>query len=555
MAFEPEVVQTRFGGGVLETDESPDAFSSSQMALAKGLVIETSGRLRTQPAIQRVALRTDLRTVLAWEGEHNRYLIAITTAGALVWCYAPDDAAANATTQSLEFVAVSGAASNTKYRIVCEAVLRKHPNPTEGGYTMMVEVGSRELTETEPTSFIYEDGTAGLKAEQVSDHTPTTTTDADNIVHPVGGKAPRSHYAVMWGQTLVRGNVKWRRNLATPALANNYKNYPNTLLFSLPGETDKYYVVPDPISGLGPTDTIGGAADSAIVALQVIDAGLLVFTTREVVLLRGTASNYTIEKLRDVQLAATTINMTPTGRKHFWSDTGAVAFVTRTGEAYTTDGEFFERVERVGPKLPRTASAHNQLITYADGLLLYRAGRLLALKLTDVSREEAFGAWTEYELGGIQIRSLSSIGTSIYLTDSLNRCLRIALTELDGAATDERGQIAGLPQTWTFASATFGDPSGHDDRHWRRLGLRLSGLGPASLTEVRASAGPAADLSAPARTLLAAARPVAARFQLVLPVGFSSREFSVRLRGVGDVAFEQLAVWVQARKAERGGGR
>jgi hypothetical protein len=555
MADSPTVVQNSFGGGVLETDESPDAFSPSQMAIAKGLVIETSGRLRTQPAIQRVSLRTDLRSVLAWEGENNRYLIGITTAGALVWCYEPDATAGNATTQALEFVALTGAATNTKYRFVCESVLRKHPVVAEGGYTMMVEVGSRDLSETEPTTYIYENGTSGLAAEQVSDHTPTTTTDADNIVSPVGGKAPRSHYAVMWGQTLVRGNIKWRKNLSVPALAGNYKNYPSTLLFSMPGETDKYLVVPDPNTGLGSIDTVTGASDSAIVGLQVIDSGMLVFTTREVILLRGTASAYSIEKLRDVQLATTTINMTPAGRCHFWSETGATAFVSREGAAFTTDGEFFERVDRVGPKLPRTSSANNQLISFGDSLLLYRAGRLLVLKLTDVSREEAFGAWTEFELGGLFIRSMSAIGTSIYLTDALNRCFRIALTELDGPAADERGQLAGVAQSWTFASSTFGDPAGHDDRHWRRLGVRLSGLGPATLSEVRAVAGPASDSQAPARTLLTAARTISSRFQLVLPVSFSSRELSLRLRGTGDVTFEQLAVWVQARKSERGGGR
>lgn len=528
-----------FKGGFVARRGSTE-FKEDQWAALYGFVIEDSGALRSQWALQKVAGLSDVVAVDTYAGHSGaQYLIAVTSTGAIKWCVAPaamlssDDAGLTPTWNDLENADLSVPTDSgdvTSRRPICKVPLRSE---STAGFRSGVLFNSPSIADGSSSFVVYEnDAGTDLRFVETLDHWPNATSDT---------AIPKARVGTMWNGVLVLGDTFWKHDSGAALDSSNDKRYLNGLFLSQPG---------NPFS-FDPDDFLFiGDGHAVISNLIVVDAGLLVLTTRPatgmggVYLLRGTPGRYTLETIREGVGASI-------HSACYWEHTATACWITEYGEIWQSDGRNVVRLDYEDLGLDDRDGTLDGCGAFGPYLLASREGRILCLRALG---DEQQGAWTELALdeiathdlrfGGMMQDCFYFLGTDSGASRQVWRWVMPQQT--DGES--ERGSGTLGPITLNVQTRTLEGDDGHQKTFWRGLGIRATAgsTDPEDATLVSATlyAGPTRDSTSPSvsRSINLDLAPAAERLRgdvQVRGIG-PSREFAAKVTFTGDVIVEQV---------------
>jgi hypothetical protein len=545
-----------FSGGLSEVF-SADDFAADAVAVASGLVLESAVSIRSQWPLQSLGSDTDWLAVRGFSSTAD-YLVGIKTNGTVWWTVAPAVDAANPTVSWTQFSTITG---NAGYKFVGEIPYQKSTQTVtdlaageEDDVTVTLYGKNGLLINANPLStvpfVVYESGTNTLSVFAYTKTYPSRVPHPSipNLFVSDSDVMPRGNCGVLWGDRVVLGDIEWFANTGTDAVlgATTVARYKNAMWFSDPGLIDSF----DPLNVVIPC-----SSDAQIVGMNVIESGLLVFTTNAsgrdgVVLLRGNPTNFRIEVLRTGLCAAPRTSSSHRNFAGQWADTGTVVFIDRLGGIWHTNGAEITRLDGTTLTQYGPANERDHVATVGPWLFASRGSRLLCFRAFVNS-----GSWTELALpttsGDSKVDSLSAVGNAMYFVRG-GSLYRFAVGYLNGPRGTVNGN-ANLPvriTSRTLAADQRGDAS-HNRSLWHRVGVRAKGKGSAALTNVNVYAGPALSPGVPTHTLSLSV-PVGERFEYVTQAGIGfSIEAAASFTFTGDVEVESITLWVSGGEPSR----
>lgn len=571
---------TDFTGGLQESDSSYD-YNERQWSELKGVVLDGPSSLRSQWECQSFNVPGTMTAVRAFDSGSGKFLVALTSSGAIYWALAPSDTTGYASTSaSTTWTALTNATSvatgstvsipsNTAYRILCEIPLEAtsagpsrnglllnaaadgssavviYDNPSSAGtLTAKIYEGSVEDSRYAAWFYANEKGTV------------TGDTDLDVIPYAKAGCMPHGTVGVMWGDVLCVAGTRWYKSQAD---AENY----DTVDFDNSSAAEN-------VSGfwtsfVSPTGRVTVDAfhpylsfntgflspEATITDLVVCDQGLLVFTTSGgsrsgVILLRGSAYSYKPVVVHAyVGTADTALSNSYSPVVGYWPETAIAVFVEASGTIWYTDGEVADRLDRVGPQAVASAwGDHAQ--GFGQYMLVARSTRLLCLNLTarDASSGGASGsaAWTELVLpAAYPVKSMSVLGSSLYFIQN-------GVIYRFTAAGSLRGKYNGNGVTCTVTSPVLSDDTAVNRFRWAYFAVLVHGTGTITGSSSRPR-GPLASLPAGTQTT-AQNVTVSADTKIVAKGHGPSRLASFTITFTGDVFVDGFTVYVFGRQPE-----
>jgi hypothetical protein len=545
-----------FSGGISEIFSSED-FAADSVAVAQGFVLESSVALRSQWPLQRLGSDTDWVAVRGFASGSD-YLIGIKSNGTVWWAIAP---AVGATSPTITWTQFTSLTSATNYRFIAEIPFQKSTQTvTElaAGEEGSVEVtlygknglliGGNPLTPA--PSVVYESAPNTLSVFTYTKTYPSRVPHPSipNLFIPDSGVMPRGTCGVLWGDRVVLGDIEWYASTGTDQAlgSGTVARYKNAMWFSEPGQVDTF----DPLNVVIPC-----SSDAQIVALAVIETGLLVFTTNAtgrdgVILLRGTPTNFRVEVLRTGLCASPRTSAVHRNFAGQWADTGTVVFVDRLGGIWHTNGAAITRLDGSTITAYGPADDRDHVATVGPWLFASRGNRLLCFRAFGSS-----GSWTELALPSVtgdgRVDSLTAAGNAMYFVRE-GKLYRFAVGYTDGP----RGLLDGTTAlSLRIASPTLSIEQQGDAAHrralWHRVGVRARGRGPASLQGVEVYAGPALA-AGNATHSVTVAEAVGSRFEYVTQAGIGfSVEAAASFAFTGDVEVESMTFWVSGGEPSR----
>jgi hypothetical protein len=331
---------------------------------------------------------------------------------------------------------------------------------------------------------------------------------------------------------------------------NNRKRYRNALWISTVDDNGVPAI--DRFHPVYSVNTVG-TPEATIRGLQVIDRGLLVFTTSAtdndgVILLRGTAptgdgsASYVPVVLRGGMGAAA-----ETADRHhpyhtMWSEAGSVVFVEDKGTIWHTNGLDIGRLDRYGATPPSAANQADHVACVGPYLFVARDSRLLVMRMFDED-----GAWTELNFPGA-VESMAALEDCLYFVSPSQGVFRFNL-----AVDSRRGYVDDQVVPLTVSTAVVGDPLAHDRKAWFRVGARVSGQQDEGfVVEVISRAGSPLIPNEPAASHTTVLnRPLAWRDEILVRGHGPSTEASATLVFNGDVIIESVSLWTHGREPSR----
>ena len=349
---------------------------------------------------------------------------------------------------------------------------------------------------------------------------------------PLKGKLPRHNVAGVWDDTLVLADIQWSAaNAETGLNSGNVRRYSNYAWLTYADALD-----PDTLR-FDPTGPERLAPEGAvIVGLQPVPEGLLVLTTAAsggagLTLLRGTPSDFEVEVLRPgLGMMPGTDLTTQTGHT-FWNEVASTMFVDSLGKLYQVRGVQVERIDRYGPEAPEVGNANNAVAAIGSWLFMHRNSRMLVLRSFGED-----GAWSELVLPPGEVRSLTTLGDSLYFVAG-QTAYRYCIAGPDA----ERGLVAGQQVDLTIGTRVLGNPDESTEKWWDGLTVRTQGRNGAQLRSVRLLAGSPLEQTSPAEAAFTLNRTLDERDLVSVPGLGPSVECSAVLVFQGDVRVENLS--------------
>ncbi len=509
-----------FSGGYWPKRQAAD-FSDRQWSHMKGWVFEDERTLRTQWAWQQVG-DPPMGVAFIDVAVVDNLLIALGDDGKFYWCDKPLSHATSTTTEAVSWTHLSSITTDTDLVIAGTVTLKEADT---AGFVMGLLVNGVSRGTTSAFA-IYEDRTTGNPAVE-------EWTDAYPADGGEDGVMPHANKCCMWGDFLVLGDIMWYEDDTAALDASNVKRFENALWFSEGGDTDNF----DPLDVVFPNATSDDkAVQNVVEALVPIDAGLLVFSTGQVTLLRGTADDFDVEPLR------LTIGPNEGSGAHYWPHAGSAVYMDKAGQVWSTNSEEFLRLD-IGLDVDRsTDGTTDEVFGWHDNLLWSREGRLFAFHAFDVE-----GVWTELFPPGDGVTKFVDSGDQLYAIEvtegavwRMNR--RDDLNDGGGGFTaTERGQIAEVDVSPELATRTL-ELHPHRKTMWSRVGVRArAGSGTPTLDDVDMRPGPYQDGGS--AWSYSPAEDVTGRFEWMGRLPGPSKELSVALTFTGDVVAESVSLW------------
>lgn len=555
---------TDFSGGILEA-VSPGDFTERQWASLKGFVLESEVSTRSQWACQPVGGAAGVgHTWLAVRGfvaSKGRYLLALRSDGHVFWSLAPARTASRVDTAAVTWTQITTAtpaeggvdvqlAGNPYYRFLCETLVIVD-QAYKSGVLLHSALGN------DFALVVYEKADGGLAAKRYNKFFPKddVVTNADGTETRTPGKytMPRANVGVMWKDYLILGDV-WRKKDAKLAMdATNQARASGALWISANPFANGGQFIDQFDEGQGLLTNLV-SVEATIVGLQVIDQGLLIFTTSTnagdgVVLLRGRPgfkddgnTSFEPEVLRSGMGLPKNTSLTAQGGHTVWSEAGIVAFVEDKGTIWHTNGSDTGRLDRYGPTPPSFATETDHVCALGPYLFASRAGRLLVMRMF-----EEDGAWTELVTphAGVQPRAMTVVEDCLYFTSN-GEMWRYAM-----GVDAERGLVNGTAVPLTVSTPTLGDPLRHDKKKWFRLGVRATNVRDGRITNLAVKGGPALATGTYPTYTVALNHNLAEREEVVVPCHGPSVEASATVTFTGDVLLESVSFWVHGGKPSR----
>lgn len=273
---------------------------------------------------------------------------------------------------------------------------------------------------------------------------------------------------------------------------------------------------------------------------------MLVLTTTTtgqagLVLLRGTADNYTLEVLRPgLGLAPDTSSAQRTALHTWWNEIASTVFVDSLGKIYQVRGTQVDRIDRFGVTAPEVGTAGEQVIGVGQWLFAVRGGRLLVLRSFGSD-----GAWTELVAPSGTPSSLCALEDTLYFVCDA----KLYRYCIEGPAA-ERGLVDGVAVDLTLGTRTLGNPDELLDKWWNGVSVRAQGVTNGVIKTV--TLVDRGSLSAAAGTALFTLNLALDPRHLVSVPGLGpSIECSAILVFTGDVRIENISFEVEAGDDQR----
>lgn len=592
---------TDFSGGIFEAI-SPADFTERQSAIVLGFVLEDEVRLRTQGPIQLISALTDVIACRTFRGAAQSYILVLRTGGVLQYAVSPSRTATNATTSALTFTNLTTIGAEARFTGDARAKVSNEYKPAttvhslpgsgsgvlvhenDAGTALAVQTftdfypsltkkvelvtvtnGGTGYTTTPTVTFSGGSGsgaagTARLTNQSVVGVTVsdggTAYTSAPTVAFTGGGgadataeatlveigvtdKMPRHNVACMWGDTLILADIQWSQANASSTLdAGNVKRYSNYAWFAMD---------PTDLTKFDPRFPARIAEEGAvIVGLQETTEGLLVLTTTTtgqagLMLLRGNAAEYSIEKLRPGLGMLPNIDETMRSQVHcWWNDVASTMFIDSLGKIYQVRGTQVERIDRYGVVAPETSLDTDSVAAIGQWLFVCRNGRFLVMR--SFGNE---GAWTELvKPTGIPFSFTVDRDMLLFVSDSMlyRYCI-------EGLAA-ERGKINGSYVDLTFATRTLGSPDEVLDKWWTGLSTRIESITNGTLKTVELY-DRGALASSPGTALFTLNKAISVRELVSVPGLGPSIEASAKLVLTGDVRIENVSFELEAGDDQR----
>lgn len=592
---------TDFSGGIFEAI-SPADFTERQNAIVQGFVLEDEVRLRTQGPIQLISALTDVIACRTFRGASQSYILVLRTGGVLQYAVAPSRTATNSTTAALTFTNLATIGAEARFTGDARAKVSGEYKPativhslagagsgvlvyendagnalaiqtfsdfypsltktvalvtvTNGGsgYTTTPGVtftggsgsgaaGTARLTNQSVVGITVSAGGTGYTSAPTIGFTGGGGADAtaEATLEQIGvtGKLPRHNIACMWGDTLVLADIQWSQaNAATGLTSGNVKRYSNYAWFA----TD-----PTDLTKFDPRFPARIAEEGAvIVGLQETTDGMLVLTTTTtgqagLMLLRGNAAQYDIEKLRPGLGMLPGIDTTMRSQVHcWWNDVASTMFVDSLGKIYQVRGTQVERIDRYGVAAPETGLSTDSVAAIGQWLFTCRNGRFLVMRSFGND-----GAWTEL-VKPTGTPSSFSVDRDMLLFVSDAKLYRYCI---EGPAA-ERGKINGSYVDLTFATRTLGSPDEVLDKWWTGVSVRIESITSGTLKTVELY-DRGALASTPGSALFTLNQAITVRELVSVPGLGPSIEASAKLVLTGDVRIENVSFELEAGDDQR----
>lgn len=529
-----KLAQTDFSGGLFEA-VSPGDFTDRQLPVVKGFVLENEVSLRSQPTCQRIGTLFNATSLRVFRGRTRTWLLALDAGSILYYCAAPAPTATAMDTRLLAWTAFPRVIQGARF--LCEVPAGNDETSYKGGWLLNSLKG-------DGVALVVGENAAGTALTVLSEwdsRYPTQALSGTEVI-PGVNVMPHAELGVMWGDYLILGRVRWYKNSASRSKAlsaSNTKEFNNALwvsavpekkAFDSGGEYQEFR-----IDQWSPNDVITGVipAEATLLDLLVIEAGLLVFHTHGIHLLRGSAREPKPELLTELGGIAGGESLAP------WPALGIATFIDARGSVWGTNGETPQRLDlytRLGS--PPPASASDSITAVGPYLLVARDNRLMLLR-----NFQQDGAWTEL------LHQASDRTENLAQPTQLCADGDCAYFLLEGKvwryvfdSDDGRGQIDGAARTLTVGTPTWGSEDSQSRRGWFRAGVTATGVSDgAMLVSLACNAGPALAPERSWKTDLF--RPLGRRAQAVVPAGIGpAHEASVTAVFAGDVRLESVFV-------------
>lgn len=578
------VVLTDFSGGVNEAQFSGD-YTDRQWQQLNGFVFENENVLRSQWECQSIGLSgmgsgAQVQAVRTFATVSGLYLLALKSDGSLWWNTAPSRTATNTTTAALsgwtqlssgkkvsDGTTVSITSSN-EYRFLTEVEIPGSAGDLRTGMLVNCLDGS-----VSNAIVIYHDGTTmaamvydkrfpeyWVTDQYGTDPAPATIEAKYRTEYAKKGKMPRANVGALWGNVLCLADTEWYANkgdiqdyvnksLDSGAVAK--KRYPSGMWTS--------YVSPvgvPVIDSFHPVQSFNYGfvtPEAQIVGLQQVDQGLLVFTTSAtnrdgIVLLRGKPYDYSPVLIRGGIGLPRPTNLGHKPAAAVWPETGSVCFIEANGKVWYTDGEQADRMDRVGPIAPTTATDLDHCAALRGYMLAARDGKLWCLSLlnSDQSGKQGVAAWTRLITpNAAAVRSMSVMQDCVYFVCPTDGSVwRYAI----GGA--ERGKINGTLADLVVTSPVLADPEGDKRTRWSRVGVTAhSQTGTGGVFDIWSYNGSVFNITAPKGVQTVPNRLVNDGAIFEGRGHGPSVSCSVRVQFYGDVTVDSVRVTVLGRHA------
>lgn len=310
---------------------------------------------------------------------------------------------------------------------------------------------------------------------------------------------PFANRGVMWGDSLVLGDVMWKDDPSAAFDINNAVRQPNTLWISEPGDVTKWDIL----------NVIHmGSSNDVIQGLVPLERGLLVLTAGPgeggggVYLLEGDAGEFAVRTLRsemDIQQNSAAL----------WPYTGTAVWLTLDDKVMQCDGE---EVHSLTQNYPfgldhETAITDHGISPYNEHLLVWLNEDLWCFTAFDETGE---GAWTRLEYGDtiddFLPRYTENFGSDVYVAVLTSGTRRIArMIDVEDA---HRGKVIGVAQPVSIATRTLGSRQGFRRTMWEVVGVRATSgyrgghidITPGQIDDIVLKAGPHYDSDPPTLT-------------------------------------------------------
>ena len=458
--------------------------------------------------------------------------------------------------------AVEAVAASTSWRLLCEVPASRWNTgygQTRSSAYLVNHWGSSQallLFETSPgvlEADIYGSDRAHPTYEMADEYGNSSVPENNVVEYAKRGFMPRATVAAMWGDVLCVADTAWYSDST-----NGVANYRSQGLND--GNTSRYrsgfwssYVSPAGIpeaTAFHPVKSFNYgflSPEAVIVDMRVSEAGLLLFTRESgdndgIVLLRGKPYDYKVVVVRGH------IGLQPEGKAGEWQDAGVFAFVDTVGKVWQTDGTEADRLDRIGPLVPRDLAKckYDQAAPIGSWLWVLRSGTLTLLNLLDRGANgNGEAAWTSLVTPKGDVTQLLAVGQSMYMVAG-GQLYRFSLLSTD------RALVAGRPIVSTATTAVLGDPNALTKMRWARIGVRAhSATGSGRVLSIDSIAGsirevsPAPRLSNIVDTALLDSTNVVARGH------GRSRLASFQAKFSGDVTVDAFEVLVAGKSDDR----
>ena len=436
---------------------------------------------------------------------------------------------------------------------------------------------------------------SGANPDSAYYHQPYYYQDQTGATLPGRGIIPRANVGAMWRETLILGDIQWRKSVASeidyypsdttinfPISDTTVGNYPNYMYVSA-GEVDKFF----PFGVMEAT-----ATGAQILGMHVVRDTLVVIPSYGgpldgVIGIRGNlgevlttnfnplSSTFRKELLRGGVGGVPDSGTGPRPFSCLWPELGIACFVDINGGVWYTNGSACDRLDRFGPTSPTRSTVHDHVAAVGKHLFVWRANRMLLFSVMEGNESAASGCWTELVTpsvsSGGSISSMAGTQTELYFIHTSaggdKRVMRysLACNVSERGYIDEGGSFSLVDLTIGTRTVAGSDESqslyNNRRENWHRFGITFETKTSCSIQSIQVQASGVLNVKGNTPKYTLNAGPSYPRsfsstddelHEFIVPAGIGPQsEASATVVMRGHVILQAVSFWVTGSSPKR----